>query len=147
MLPYGNCAVFQIVQNGGELALALDQPRAAEIQPRNGIQSIYKFTSDDGLLANIFNANSGIKSSDRAHIYIGCNNGINKFYPYDFTRRGIRQAQRRLPPISSSSTAACPWTDDCCPATHHRLLALSCLRGPGRCRSALISLRSTSPRR
>ena len=44
------------------------------------------FTSDDGLLANIFNANSGIKSST-GHIYIGCNNGINKFYPYDFTRR------------------------------------------------------------
>ena len=42
--------------------------------------------SDDGLLANIFNANSGIKSST-GHIYIGCNNGINKFYPYDFTRR------------------------------------------------------------
>ncbi|KAA3157850.1 helix-turn-helix domain-containing protein, partial [Alistipes onderdonkii] len=54
--------------------------------PGNGPQSIYKFTSDDGLLANIFNANSGIKSST-GHIYIGCNNGINKFYPYDFTRR------------------------------------------------------------
>ena len=31
-------------------------------------------------ISNIFNANSGIKSST-GHIYIGCNNGINKFYP------------------------------------------------------------------
>ena len=85
MLPYGNCAVFQIVQNGGELGLTTNRG-LLKYSPGNGPQSIYKFTSDDGLLANIFNANSGIKSST-GHIYIGCNNGINKFYPYDFTRR------------------------------------------------------------
>ena len=85
MLPYGNCAVFQIVQNGGELWLTTTRG-LLKYSPGNGPQSIYKFTSDDGLLANIFNANSGIKSST-GHIYIGCNNGINKFYPYDFTRR------------------------------------------------------------
>ena len=85
MLPYGNCAVFQIVQNGGELWLTTNRG-LLKYSPVNGPQSIYKFTSDDGLLANIFNANSGIKSST-GHIYIGCNNGINKFYPYDFTRR------------------------------------------------------------
>lgn len=85
MLPYGNCAVFQIVQNGGELWLTANRG-LLKYSPGNGPQSIYKFTSDDGLLANIFNANSGIKSST-GHIYIGCNNGINKFYPYDFTRR------------------------------------------------------------
>ena len=85
MLPYGNCAVFQIVQNGGELWLRTNRG-LLKYSPGNGPQSIYKFTSDDGLLANIFNANSGIKSST-GHIYIGCNNGINKFYPYDFTRR------------------------------------------------------------
>lgn len=85
MLPYGNCAVFQIVQNGGELWLTTNRG-LLKYSPGNGPQSIYKFTSDDGLLANIFNANSGIKSST-GHIYIGCNNGINKFYPYDFTRR------------------------------------------------------------
>lgn len=85
MLPYGNCAVFQIVQNGGELWLTTNCG-LLKYSPGNGPQSIYKFTSDDGLLANIFNANSGIKSST-GHIYIGCNNGINKFYPYDFTRR------------------------------------------------------------
>lgn len=85
MLPYGNCAVFQIVQNGVELWLTTNRG-LLKYSPGNGPQSIYKFTSDDGLLANIFNANSGIKSST-GHIYIGCNNGINKFYPYDFTRR------------------------------------------------------------
>lgn len=85
MLPYGNCAVSQIVQNGGELWLTTNRG-LLKYSPGNGPQSIYKFTSDDGLLANIFNANSGIKSST-GHIYIGCNNGINKFYPYDFTRR------------------------------------------------------------
>lgn len=85
MLPYGNCAVFQIVQNGGEPWLTTNRG-LLKYSPGNGPQSIYKFTSDDGLLANIFNANSGIKSST-GHIYIGCNNGINKFYPYDFTRR------------------------------------------------------------
>lgn len=85
MLPYGNCAVFQIVRNGGELWLTTNRG-LLKYSPGNGPQSIYKFTSDDGLLANIFNANSGIKSST-GHIYIGCNNGINKFYPYDFTRR------------------------------------------------------------
>lgn len=85
MLPYGNCAVFHIVQNGGELWLTTNRG-LLKYSPGNGPQSIYKFTSDDGLLANIFNANSGIKSST-GHIYIGCNNGINKFYPYDFTRR------------------------------------------------------------
>ena len=77
MLPYGNCAVFQIVQNGGELWLTTNRG-LLKYSPGNGPQSIYKFTSDDGLLANIFNANSGIKSST-GHIYIGCNNGINKF--------------------------------------------------------------------
>ncbi len=113
--------------------------------PGNGPQSIYKFTSDDGLLANIFNANSGIKSSTR-HIYIGCNNGINKFYPYDFTRRensaklsvvfpDFKLFNRSVPvdgrnrcPIPSTASARCACAD-------------------GRCRSALISLRSTSPRR
>lgn len=84
-LPYGNCAVFQIVQNGGELWLTTNSG-LLKYSPGNGPQSVWKFTSDDGLLANIFNANSGIKSST-GHIYIGCNNGINKFYPYDFTRR------------------------------------------------------------
>ena len=76
MLPYGNCGELWLTTNRGLL----------KYSPGNGPQSIYKFTSDDGLLANIFNANSGIKSST-GHIYIGCNNGINKFYPYDFTRR------------------------------------------------------------
>lgn len=84
-LPYGNCAVFQIVQNGTELWLTTNRG-LLKYNPGNGPQSIYKFTSEDGLLANIFNANSGIKSST-GHIYIGCNNGVNKFYPYDFTRR------------------------------------------------------------
>ena len=73
------------MQNGGELWLTTNRG-LLKYSPGNGPQSIYKFTSDDGLLANIFNANSGIKSST-GHIYIGCNNGINKFYPYDFTRR------------------------------------------------------------
>ena len=76
---------LKIVQNGGELWLTTNRG-LLKYSPGNGPQSIYKFTSDDGLLANIFNANSGIKSST-GHIYIGCNNGINKFYPYDFTRR------------------------------------------------------------
>lgn len=84
-LPYGNCAVFQIIQNGSELWLTTNRG-LLKYNRENGQQSIYKFTSDDGLLANIFNANSGIKSST-GHIYIGCNNGIDRFYPYDFTRR------------------------------------------------------------
>ncbi len=83
--PYGNCAVFQIIRNGSELWLTTNRG-LLKYNRENGPQSIYKFTSDDGLLANIFNANSGIKSST-GHIYIGCNNGINRFYPYDFTRR------------------------------------------------------------
>lgn len=84
-LPYGNCAVFQIIQNGSELWLTTNRG-LLKYNREKGQQSIYKFTSDDGLLANIFNANSGIKSST-GHIYIGCNNGVDRFYPYDFTRR------------------------------------------------------------
>ena len=84
-LPYGNCAVFQIIRNGSELWLTTNRG-LLKYNRGNGQDSIYKFTSDDGLQANIFNANSGIKSST-GHIYIGCNNGINRFYPYDFTRR------------------------------------------------------------
>lgn len=84
-LPYGNCAVFQIIRNGSELWLTTNRG-LLKYSRENGQQSIYKFTSDDGLQANIFNANSGFKSST-GHIYIGCNNGIARFYPYDFTRR------------------------------------------------------------
>ncbi len=103
---YGNCAVFQIVQNGGELWLTTNAG-LLRYECANPARPIYKYTSEDGLPANIFNANSGIKSST-GHIYIGCNNGITKFYPYDFARRessarlgvvftGFRLANREVP--------------------------------------------------
>ncbi len=82
---YGNCAIFQIIQNGSELWLTTNRG-VLKFSYRDSQKKIYKYTSEDGLLANIFNANSGIKSST-GHIYIGSNNGINRFYPYDFTRR------------------------------------------------------------
>ena len=137
--------MFQIVQNGGELWLTTNRG-LLKYSPGNGPQSnLDKFTSDDGLLANIFNANSGIKSST-GHIYIGCNNGINKFYPYDFTRReNSAKLSVVFPDFRASSTAACPWTDDCCPIPSTASARCAC--ADGRCRSALISLRSTSPRR
>lgn len=82
---YGNCAVFQIIQDGGDLWLSTNRG-LLKFSCRDAQKKIYKYTSEDGLLANIFNANSGIKSST-GHIYVGCNTGINRFYPYDFTRR------------------------------------------------------------
>lgn len=82
---YGNCAVFQIIQDGSELWLSTNRG-LLKFSCSDSQKKIYKYTSEDGLLANIFNANSGIKSST-GHIYIGCNTGINRFYPYDFTRR------------------------------------------------------------
>lgn len=103
---YGNCAVFQIVQNGGELWLTTNAG-LLRYDCTDPAHPIYKYTSEDGLPANIFNANSGIKSST-SHIYIGCNNGITKFYPYDFARRegsarlgvvftGFKLANREVP--------------------------------------------------
>ncbi len=82
---YGNCAVFQIIQDGGDLWLSTNRG-LLKFSCRDAQKKIYKYTSEDGLLANIFNTNSGIKSST-GHIYVGCNTGINRFYPYDFTRR------------------------------------------------------------
>lgn len=82
---YGNCAVFQIVQSGSCLWITTNAG-LLRYDCADPAHPIYKYTSEDGLPANIFNANSGIKSSTN-HIYIGCNNGITKFYPYDFARQ------------------------------------------------------------
>lgn len=83
--PYENCAVFQIIQSGGDLWLTTNKG-LLKYTPSGDRKPMFKYTAEDGLLANIFNANSGFKAST-GHIYIGCNSGINKFYPYDFVRR------------------------------------------------------------
>ena len=79
---YANSSVFQIIQSGDELWLTTNYGllRYRYTDPDNPIS---RYTSEDGLLANIFNANSGFKALS-GHIYIGCKNGVNKFYPYDF---------------------------------------------------------------
>jgi len=82
---YGNCAVFQIIQNGNELWLTTNRG-LLRYDGSAAAGPIRKYTSEDGLMANIFNVKSGIKSST-GHIYIGCNNGITKFYPYDLARQ------------------------------------------------------------
>ena len=81
---YANCAVFQIMLSGNEIWMTTNKGllRYNFDSPN---KNIMRYTADDSLLANIFNPNSGIKAST-GHIYIGCNNGINSFYPYDFTR-------------------------------------------------------------
>ncbi|MDE6778412.1 MAG: helix-turn-helix domain-containing protein [Alistipes sp.] len=78
---YADCSVFQIVQNGEELWLTTNHGLLQYNYGRRQLPVAY--TSDDGLLANIFNFNSGFKSLS-GHIYIGSNNGVNRFYPYDF---------------------------------------------------------------
>lgn len=78
---YADCSVFQIVQNGDELWLTTNHGLLQYNYGRRQMPIVY--TSDDGLLASIFNFNSGIKSLS-GHIYIGSNNGVNRFYPYDF---------------------------------------------------------------
>lgn len=78
---YDSCSIFQIVQNGEELWLTTNH---GLLQYNYGSRQMpVAYTSDDGLLANIFNFNSGFKSLS-GHIYIGSNNGVNRFYPYDF---------------------------------------------------------------
>lgn len=66
--------------------MADDQSGTAEIQPRErprfDLQVHLRRRSSSEYLQHQF----GHKSST-GHIYIGCNNGINRFYPYDFTRR------------------------------------------------------------
>ncbi len=81
---YANCAVFQMMVSGNEIWMTTNKGliRYSFDSPN---KNIMRFTAEDTLLANIFNPNSGIKTST-GHIYIGCNNGINSFYPYDFTR-------------------------------------------------------------
>lgn len=86
---YAHSSILQIIQNGEELWLTTNH---GLLQYKYRVPRIYVYTSDDGLLANIFNANSGFKSLS-GHIYLGCNKGINRFYPYDFAdlKRSARQ--------------------------------------------------------
>ncbi len=77
MLPYGNCAVFQIVQNGGELWLTTNRG-LLKYSPGTARSRSTSSPPTTDCWPISFNANSGIKSST-GHIYIGCNNGINKF--------------------------------------------------------------------
>lgn len=81
---YANCAVFQMMLSGNDIWMTTNKGllRYGFGSPN---KSIARYTADDSLIANIFNPNSGIKTTT-GHIYIGCNNGINRFYPYDFTR-------------------------------------------------------------
>ncbi len=78
---YADCTIFQIVQNGEELWLTTNHGLLQYDCGKRRMPVV--FTSDDGLLANIFNFNSGFKSQS-GHIYLGSNNGVNRFYPYDF---------------------------------------------------------------
>lgn len=82
---YANSAIFQMILNGDEIWMTTNKGLLRYNFDSPG-GSITRYVAEDGLLANIFNPNSGIKSST-GFIYIGCNNGINGFYPYDFTRR------------------------------------------------------------
>lgn len=79
---YANSSIFQIIQNGDELWLTSNYG-LLQYRYNSPESPIYIYTSEDGLLANIFNANSGFKALS-GHIYLGCNKGVNKFYPYDF---------------------------------------------------------------
>ncbi len=80
-------SVFQIIQTGDELWMTTNYG-LLRYNYNDARCPTYIYTSEDGLLANIFNANSGFKSLS-GHIYLGCKNGVNKFYPYDFLH--IRQ--------------------------------------------------------
>lgn len=78
---YELCSIFKIIPSGNELWITTDN---GLINYRYGHNEkrIVRYASDDGLTTNIFNLNSGIKSST-GYIYVGSNNGFDRFYPYD----------------------------------------------------------------
>lgn len=78
---YELSSIFKIIPSGNELWITTNN---GLVNYRYGHQekTIVRYTSDDGLSTNIFNPNSGIKSST-GYIYVGSNNGIDRFFPYD----------------------------------------------------------------
>lgn len=79
--------ISQIILGGGNLGLWISTNNGL-INYQPGEQQIVRYTSENGLSANIFNANSGIKSS-AGYIYLGSNNGIDRFYPYDLQQHRL----------------------------------------------------------
>lgn len=86
---YGISTIFQILHADKELWLTTNNG-LINYGYRHPDRPLVRYTSEDGLSANIFNANSGIKTSS-GYIYVGSNNGIDRFYPYDLKQRYMRE--------------------------------------------------------
>ena len=82
---YGISTIFQIMHADKELWLTTNNG-LINYGYKQPDRPLMRYTSEDGLSANIFNANSGIKTSS-GYIYVGSNNGIDRFYPYDLKQR------------------------------------------------------------
>ena len=78
---YDISTIFKIIPSGNELWITTNN---GMINYRYGQteKSMVRYASDDGLSTNIFNLNAGLKSST-GYIYVGSNNGFDRFYPYD----------------------------------------------------------------
>lgn len=76
--------ISQILVGGGNLGLWITTNNGLinYIHREEDEPQIVRYTSENGLSANIFNANSGIKLT-AGYIYVGSNNGIDRFFPYD----------------------------------------------------------------
>ena len=86
---YGISKISQILVGGGNLGLWLTTNNGLINYLNNEAEpKIVRYTSENGLSANIFNANSGIKSA-AGYIYVGSNNGIDCFFPYDLQQHRL----------------------------------------------------------
>ncbi len=86
---YGISTIFQILHADKELWLTTNNG-LINYGYRHPERPLVRYTSEDGLSANIFNANSGIKTSS-GYIYVGSNNGFDRFHPYDLKQSYTRE--------------------------------------------------------
>ncbi len=86
---YGISTIFQIIHADKELWLTTNNG-LINYGYKHPDRPLVRYTSEDGLSANIFNANSGIKTSS-GYIYVGSNNGIDRFYPSDLKQQYNRK--------------------------------------------------------
>ena len=81
LTTYGVSSIFKIIPSSNELWITTNNGLINYSYSLSD-KHIVRYASDDGLSTNIFNLNSGFKSST-GYIYVGSNNGIDRFYPYD----------------------------------------------------------------
>lgn len=78
---YSFSSIFKIIPSGNELWVTTNNG-LINYRYTQQEKTIVRYASDDGMSTNIFNLNAGIKSST-GYIYVGYNNGFDRFYPYD----------------------------------------------------------------